>query len=216
MTGIRPEYKSRWETYSYRNHTPDDRIDPVSLVGGDLDNVSKRQLEMVQSVGLKPTHKYLDIGCGCVRGGRLIEKYLDEGNYWGLDISETLLEEGKKHVKCPDQLIQVTDYEYTKYVSLKFDYIVLFSVFTHIYEDDIVNVLNGIKPLTTPTTITAPSVLLMSEDNERDALGNVDKIVYKQSCIERIFNSCGYDYKLYSFPITNTRKHTWYLLNYDK
>jgi len=38
--------------------------------------------------------KILDIGCGCLRGGVHLIRFLQPGNYFGMDISEALLQAG--------------------------------------------------------------------------------------------------------------------------
>ncbi len=48
------------------------------LVGGLWDELGKLQLDFLTESGLKPSHKLLDIGCGCLRGGVHYVKYLEE------------------------------------------------------------------------------------------------------------------------------------------
>jgi hypothetical protein len=45
--------------------------------------------------GLQPTDVCVDYGCGTLRIGQHVIKYLAPGNYWGLDIADWLLEDGK-------------------------------------------------------------------------------------------------------------------------
>jgi hypothetical protein len=46
--------------------------------------------------GLKPGDRCVDYGCGTLRVGIHVINYLEKGAYWGLDISDFLLEEGRK------------------------------------------------------------------------------------------------------------------------
>lgn len=48
--------------------------------------------------GLKPTDTCVDYGCGTLRIGQHVMKYLVPGNYWGFDIADWLLEDGKNLV----------------------------------------------------------------------------------------------------------------------
>jgi len=45
--------------------------------------------------GLKPSDACVDYGCGTLRIGQHLIRYLAPGQYWGLDIADWLLEDGK-------------------------------------------------------------------------------------------------------------------------
>ena len=65
-------------------------------VGGLWRKVGKLQLDFLVGQGLKPESKLIDIGCGCLRAGLRFIRYLDEGNYYGIDINGKLLNAGYK------------------------------------------------------------------------------------------------------------------------
>jgi hypothetical protein len=46
--------------------------------------------------GLKPADACVDYGCGTLRIGQHVIRYLAPGRYWGFDIADWLLEDGKK------------------------------------------------------------------------------------------------------------------------
>lgn len=50
--------------------------DHREFVGGMWDQLGRLQLEFMIGAGLKPHHKLLDIGCGCLRGGIYYIQYL--------------------------------------------------------------------------------------------------------------------------------------------
>jgi SAM-dependent methyltransferase len=52
--------------------------------------------ERLVRFGLKPEDSLVDYGCGTLRMGVHAIKYLEPGKYWGLDISEFLLEQGRE------------------------------------------------------------------------------------------------------------------------
>ncbi len=58
------------------------------------------QITFLKNQGLKKTNKLLDIGCGVLRGGIPIIEYLDKGNYYGTEVREEVLAEGKKELKA--------------------------------------------------------------------------------------------------------------------
>ena len=64
------------------------------VIGGLWDELGKLQLEFMVARGLEPAHRMLDIGCGSLRGGVHFVRYLDAGNYFGLDSNQSLLDAG--------------------------------------------------------------------------------------------------------------------------
>ncbi len=57
------------------------------------------QIHFLQSVGLRPQHSLLDIGCGTLRGGIPLIRYLDAGRYTGVEVRDNVLEEGRQELK---------------------------------------------------------------------------------------------------------------------
>ena len=83
-----------WRPYGEYHRFAMDRLarrDPRQAVGGLWDHLGPLQLEVLRAHGLRPEHRLLDIGCGSLRGGRHLMRYLEPGNYWGLDISPEIL-----------------------------------------------------------------------------------------------------------------------------
>jgi SAM-dependent methyltransferase len=60
-------------------------------VGGMWDEIGKHQFDYLVEQGLKPGHEMLDVGCGALRGGIHFIRYLEPGNYYGVDVNESLL-----------------------------------------------------------------------------------------------------------------------------
>jgi hypothetical protein len=117
------------------------------FVGGMWGELGPLQFDFLIESGLKPSHKLLDIGCGCLRGGVHYIDYLNEGNYFGLDINSSLIEAGKIEVeeaglshKKPNLLID-DEFSVEKF-GTKFDFMVSVSVFTHLPANIIVQCLN--------------------------------------------------------------------------
>ncbi len=65
------------------------------LIGGLWDEMGQAQIEFLTKQGMKPTDAMLDVGCGALRGGIHFIKYLDPGNYYGIDRSAKILEFAK-------------------------------------------------------------------------------------------------------------------------
>src|SRR5260370_8123111 len=67
---------------------------PREAVGGLWDEIGQLQIDFLLSQGLTPHHRLLDIGCGSLRGGVKLIRYLDAGHYAGVDLHESLLNAG--------------------------------------------------------------------------------------------------------------------------
>ena len=107
------------------------------LVGGLWDEVGALQFEFLRNHGLAPHHKLLDIGCGALRCGLPIIRYLDEGNYYGLDINASLIAAGEQELnkaglitRRPHLLVD-DKFEFTRF-EVSFDFAIAQSVFTHL------------------------------------------------------------------------------------
>ena len=121
----------------------DDRIqagDHRGLVGGMWDEIGLLQFEFVRDRGLTPDMNFLDVGCGCLRGGVHFVNYLHQNRYFGIDLSAQLIEAGYEKELSAQNLrgkldrknlsatgtFQVSDFETT------FDRALALSVFTHL------------------------------------------------------------------------------------
>ncbi|MEY2472664.1 MAG: hypothetical protein QOK28_1993 [Actinomycetota bacterium] len=57
--------------------------------------MGRAQLDFLVARGLRPNDVLLDIGCGALRGGIHFVRYLDPGNYVGVDHQQWLLDVGE-------------------------------------------------------------------------------------------------------------------------
>jgi len=116
-----------------------------SLVGAAKYWKLKRdfQFSFLMKNGLNPENIFLDLGCGTLRGGIPIIKFLNESNYWGVDIREEAIREAHDELKSENlenknpTLLSFKTFDDLK-PSLKFDVILSFSVLIHM-EDHIVD-----------------------------------------------------------------------------
>jgi 2-polyprenyl-3-methyl-5-hydroxy-6-metoxy-1,4-benzoquinol methylase len=117
------------------------------FVGGLWEELGQLQFDFLKAQGLKPYHKLLDIGCGCLRGGLYYLDYLEDGNYYGLDVNLSLIEAGMLEVKeagLEDKhpILLVDDQFRLEKFGENFDFVVSISVFTHLPMNIIIRCLS--------------------------------------------------------------------------
>ncbi len=114
--------------------------DHRNIVGGMWDEIGRMQFEYVQREGLAREARFLDVGCGCLRGGLYFIDYLDLGHYYGIDMSQALLDAGYDEELGPrglqgklprENLFCTADFDATGF-GVRFDAGLALSVFTHL------------------------------------------------------------------------------------
>jgi SAM-dependent methyltransferase len=74
------------------------------LIGGLWDELGHLQLDFLLAQGLERRHRLLDVGCGSLRAGVHLVRYLDPGNYFGIDLQEPLINAGYEREIRPAKL----------------------------------------------------------------------------------------------------------------
>jgi cyclopropane fatty-acyl-phospholipid synthase-like methyltransferase len=108
-----------------------------ALVGGMWEEIGALQFEFLKGRGLVPSHRLLDLGCGALRGGLHFIRYLDAGNYYGLDVNASLIDAGKRELheagladRQPHLLVNA-QFELDRFATA-FDHALAVSVFSHL------------------------------------------------------------------------------------
>lgn len=106
--------------------------------GGLWKQMGKLQLEFAIEHGLQRKSRVLDVGCGPLRAGIHFVRYLAPGNYYGIDVNESLLEAGydlelpeKLRAKLPREHLRATD-RFDCDFGVQFDVAIAQSLFTHL------------------------------------------------------------------------------------
>lgn len=139
-------YKEKPYLEAYSQHT-DLRVeaDSQQAIGGMWEEIGTLQFEFLITRNMQPHHNMLDLGCGTLRGGRHFIKYLQPGNYYGIDISPKAISSAKQLVqheglldKRPHLLVSENkNLKFAEFSGQQFDYILAQSVFTHLQPEHI-------------------------------------------------------------------------------
>lgn len=93
-----------------------------------FDRVGREQLIALLEHGLTFSSYVLDIGCGCLRGGRWIIPLLDKGHYCGIDSQPGMVSKGLQRFIDQDVLaLKEPKFDYNE----RFDFSVFGHPFTH-------------------------------------------------------------------------------------
>ncbi|HEY9786198.1 MAG TPA: class I SAM-dependent methyltransferase [Candidatus Obscuribacterales bacterium] len=109
------------------------------LLGGGADDWERRgafQLELMRLLGLSKNNTLLDVGCGPLRAGIHFVRFLEPGNYKGVDYNESLIRAGRHVLRqngFADHLSRLSVIEDFDFESLGevFDFVLCFSVLNH-------------------------------------------------------------------------------------
>jgi len=88
--------------------------------------------------GLRAEHKLLEFGCGSLRVGRFLIQYLDKENYYGIEPNKKLLDSGiqanylNELIEHKKPQFHISDDCNMPAFGIEFDFILAYSVFTHL------------------------------------------------------------------------------------
>lgn len=128
-----------------------------AVVGGMWDVIGPLQRDFLIGQGLAPSHRVLDVGCGALRAGAPLAAWLEPGRYYGIDISETLIEAGHAQEivaaglgdRLPRANLHVTD-DFEAPFGVTFDFGLATSLFTHLSLEYFTRCLDRLAPVFAP------------------------------------------------------------------
>jgi len=98
------------------------------------------QIQFLKSMQLIPQNYLFDIGCGTLRGGLPLINYLHEGHYFGCEVRENALAEGRLELQeagldWKNPVLLLTPDISRLNVDKKFDFVWAFSVLIHMSDE---------------------------------------------------------------------------------
>lgn len=130
-----------------------------------FEDAGRKMLMLLLHEGMYPYSKVLDIGCGCLRGGYWIVRFLNKGSYFGIEPNKEMLFSGINNLLNPDLVKtkaptfdnnQIFD---ASVFSTKFDYFLARSIWTHASKQQISKMLNEFNENTTEHGVFLTSYL---------------------------------------------------------
>jgi SAM-dependent methyltransferase len=139
---------------------------------------------LVRLAGLQPNHRVLDVGSGIGQKARSLTRFLVSGSYEGIDISEIGVKWCQTSIASrypnfqfreadlynsvyrPEGKESAVHYDFP-YDSAQFDFVIVFSVFTHMMPDEVENYLSEIWRMLKSGGVCVASFFVLGEDSSK-------------------------------------------------
>jgi SAM-dependent methyltransferase len=134
------------------------------------DFMGATQFRLLTALGLRETHKVLDLGCGSLRAGRYLMMYLAPGHYCGIEPNTWLIEEairadlGQGFIDLRAPRFDDNDRFDAGVFGERFDFIVAQSIFSHAGPEMVAEALARAAP-----TLTRRGLMLATFIHSDDA-----------------------------------------------
>jgi SAM-dependent methyltransferase len=117
-----------------------ERIAQAIFLGGpprDFEEVGRLCLDVLLREGLRPSSRVLDVGCGALRVGYWLMRFLDPGCYFGIEPNREMLNVGLQEIVEPEVLARAQPrfdhndrFDFSVFGE-RFDFVLARSIWTH-------------------------------------------------------------------------------------
>jgi SAM-dependent methyltransferase len=160
----------------------------------------KRQL--LVGLGLTPEGRVLDVGCGTGTLTATLEKFLGpEGLYYGTDVADEAVAFCRRRFTRPNFVFARNELTRLPIEGIQFDFIYFGSVFTHVYPEEIRDLLVEVKRLLAPMGLVVAD-LFVDPDVARFR-GDRGMVVIGEPHLHELFAATGLRHELFgTWPCT--------------
>lgn len=164
-------------------------------------------------LGMTPTSRVLDVGCGTGQLAEPLVKHLVPGGlYYGTDLAGPAIEFCKKKFPYPNFHFIKNDQSVIPIKGIEFDFIYLGSVFTHMYPEDIRGMLVDLRRLMAPTGMVIVDAFVSPEIP--DFIGSRAMIQLNEAKLHQNFRDRGFQHReLMSIPWNDHCRRVVFLLS---
>ena len=134
------------------------------LVGGEFKAAGLIACDLLRYYGLQDTHHLIDVGCGSGRIAiPLSQQY--QGSYQGMDVLKELVDYAEQHCQRPDWCFLQSDGFTIPAEPKSADFIIFFSVFTHLLHEESFHYLQQSAKILRPNGKIIFSFLEFADEN---------------------------------------------------
>lgn len=184
------------------------------------DLLSAMQFNLLAALGLRETHRLLDIGCGSLRAGRLFIVYLLPGRYHGIEPEEWLLRDGVAH-ELGNDLVELKRprFAHNRDFSLgvfetDFDFLVAQSIFSHASRQQIRTCLAEARKVMHSESIFAATFFEGEESYQGKDWVYPGCVAYKPSDMEAMAAEEGFVFRAIDWPHSN--EQSWAIFHFPE
>lgn len=188
----------------------------------NYDLISAMVFNLLTCLGLRQQDKLLDIGCGSLRNGRLLIPYLNEGNYFGVEPNQWLVEEGVKNEVGGDLIkIKKVTFSYKDSLcefdrnSLDLDFALAQSIFSHTGLDLFDKWLSEVSWHLKDTGALLATFLLGKEDFNGKGWVYPDCVKFKKETVSNLAEKYELKFKLLNWAHPLQKWAIFYKSEYD-
>lgn len=187
----------------------------------DYDLVSAMVFNLLTCAGLRQHHRLLDIGCGSLRVGRLLIPYLNQGNYFGIEPNQWLVQDGIANETGKDLVeLKKPTFSFRSCMEdfqspLHLDYAFAQSIFSHCGKDLIQQWLLQVAPHMKDTGALFATFLADREDSKECGWIYPGCVKYRPETLGALATTAGFEFRMLDWAHP---RQSWTLFskkNYD-
>jgi SAM-dependent methyltransferase len=143
-----------------------ERLAETTFLGGppaDFERVGRLSFEVLLREGLLPSSRVLDVGCGALRVGYWLMRFLDPGRYFGIEPNRQMLAVGLEEIVEPEVVQRAAarfshndDFDFAVFGE-RFDFVFARSIWTHASRPQIRAMLASFAATSAPGAILLAS-----------------------------------------------------------
>jgi SAM-dependent methyltransferase len=139
-----------------------ERLAETRFLGGppwDFERVGRLGFEVLLAERLRPSSRVLDVGCGALRLGYWLMRFLDAGCYFGIEPQQEMLDAGLTELVEPDVVQRAQarfspndDFDFSVFGE-RFDFVIARSIWTHASKTQIATMLSSFAATSQPKAV---------------------------------------------------------------
>jgi hypothetical protein len=177
------------------------------------------QFQFMLDLGLREYHRFLEIGCGSLRLGRLLMMYLLPSRYHGVEPNQKILKEGLEYnlgssdednhfinLKKP-KFSNNADFDFT-FVGEKVDFVIAQSIASHTGVSETEKLFSNISNVINDTGVAMVTYIRCANpelNNTQDGWFYPDCITYTDEHMAQVASKFGFIANRTSWPLLNRR-----------
>jgi SAM-dependent methyltransferase len=162
----------------------------------EFESLGHGKLQALIELGMGPNARVLDVGCGTGQLTEALVGYLSpEGLYFGTDLAREAVTFCQKRYRRPNFVFLQNEMTRIPLEGVRFDFIYLGSVFTHMYPAEIQAMLTDLKPLLDDNGLILADVFVSSRPGQ--FTGNRGMVTLNKARLLERFTATGLHFELH-------------------